>query len=200
MEPSSGLVRLLAMARQRVATARRLDTVDGAWPYQSAPGLSLVDAPGRLEGGSFEEFYRQHGDTVRRAVALALGDADLGAEATDEALTRACERWAELEASGNPGGWVYRVAINWARSHQRRYRFRDRRPVPERAWLPVPGDPDLADALSRLSDDHRAAVVCRYYLDWSVEETALALDVPAGTVKSRLARALENLKQRLEDR
>jgi RNA polymerase sigma-70 factor (ECF subfamily) len=148
--------------------------------------------------GSFEDFYRRQGPVLRRAVCLAVGEADLGTEATDEAMTRACERWAEVSAYANPGGWAYRVALNWARSRQRRYRFRDRRSVPEEPWLPVPEDPDLAHALSKLKAEQRAVVVCRYYLDWSVDETATALGIPAGTVKSRLARALDTLKGHLE--
>ena len=58
-------------------------------------------------------------------------------------------------------------------------------------------DLDLQLAISELSDAHRSAVVCRYYLDWSVEETADALGVAPGTVKSRLSRALEQLESRL---
>jgi RNA polymerase sigma factor (sigma-70 family) len=71
--------------------------------------------------------------------------------------------------------------------------------VPERPVVAVPGDPDLATALSRLSVEHRSVVVCRFYLDWSVEETAAALGLPDGTVKSRLRRALDVLHRHLED-
>jgi RNA polymerase sigma-70 factor (ECF subfamily) len=41
--------------------------------------------------------------------------------------------------------------------------------------------------------------VCRYLLDWSEEDTAAALDIPTGTVKSRLSRALDQLAKHLED-
>jgi RNA polymerase sigma-70 factor (ECF subfamily) len=152
----------------------------------------LVDA--RLE-----EFYRRHAEPVRKALCLALGDADLGTEAADEAMARACERWPAIDDYANPVGWAYRVGLNWARSHQRRYRWRHVGAVPDRGVLSVPGDPDLADALGRLSLDHRAVVVCRFYLDWSVEETAAALGLPDGTVKSRLRRALDVLHRHLED-
>jgi RNA polymerase sigma factor (sigma-70 family) len=63
----------------------------------------------------------------------------------------------------------------------------------------VPGDPELTAALRRLTTEHRAVVVCRFYLDWSVDETAAALGIPAGTVKSRLARALSSLQRTLEN-
>ena len=146
-----------------------------------------------------EAFYRRHAEQVRQALCLALGDLDLGTEAADEAMARACERWSEIGEYDNPVGWAYRVGLNWARSHQRRYRWRHRGPVPDRPVMAVPGDPDLAEALARLSLDHRAVVVCRFYLDWSVEETAAALGLPDGTVKSRLRRALDVLHRSLED-
>ena len=146
-----------------------------------------------------EAFYRRHAEQVRQALCLALGDLDLGTEAADEAMARACERWSEIGEYDNPVGWAYRVGLNWARSHQRRYRWRHRGPVPDRPVMAVPGDPDLAEALARLSLDHRSVVVCRFYLDWSVEETAAALGLPDGTVKSRLRRALDVLHRQLED-
>jgi len=146
-----------------------------------------------------EAFYRRHAEQVRQALCLALGDLDLGTEAADEAMARACERWSEIGEYDNPVGWAYRVGLNWARSHQRRYRWRHRGPVPDRPVMAVPGDPDLAEALAQLSLDHRAVVVCRFYLDWSVEETAAALGLPDGTVKSRLRRALDVLHRQLED-
>lgn len=157
--------------------------------------------PGRDPGAPappFEVFYREHADGIRRALCLALGDADLGTESADEAMTRACERWDEICGYGNPSGWVYRVGLNWARSRLRRNRWRDRRPVPDRPVVAVPGDPELAAALAALTTEHRAVVVCRYFLDWSVADTAAALDVAEGTVKSRLARALDVLHHRLE--
>ena len=59
-------------------------------------------------------------------------------------------------------------------------------------------DTDLSEALAQLSEDHRAVVVLRYFLDWSVEQTADALEVSPGTVKSRLSRALDHLERRLD--
>ena len=56
----------------------------------------------------------------------------------------------------------------------------------------------VAKALAKLSDNHRAIVVGRYYLDWSEAELAAAFDLAPGTVKSRLSRALTNLQQHLE--
>jgi RNA polymerase sigma-70 factor (ECF subfamily) len=131
-------------------------------------------------------------------LCLALGDVDLGTEASDEAMARACARWGEVAAYANPEGWTYRVGLNWARSRQRRRRWRDLRPVPDRAVPEVPHDHDLTVALGRLTVEQRAVVVCRYLLDWSVDDTAACLRIPVGTVKSRLARALHRLARHLE--
>jgi RNA polymerase sigma factor (sigma-70 family) len=147
---------------------------------------------------AFEAYYRTEHDGLRRALCLAVGDSELGEEAADEAMTRTCERWDEVRRYQNPVGWSYRVGVNWARSRQRRSGRIDRRMAPERAIPSVPGDPDLARALARLTTDHRAIVVCRFLLDWSVEQTADALGIAPGTVKSRLARALTSLQRDLE--
>ena len=56
---------------------------------------------------------------------------------------------------------------------------------------------DLERALRALPLDQRAVVVLRYYLDWSQEDVAAALDIPVGTVKSRIHRALKKLEQEM---
>ena len=56
----------------------------------------------------------------------------------------------------------------------------------------------LLAAVERLSDDHRDAIACRFFLDLTEDETAAALRVRRGTVKSRLSRALERLREELE--
>lgn len=171
----------------------------------SVPGADVIsirpDVQLHERAGDFSLFYRAHRDSIAKALTLTLGDAQLASEATDEAMTRAVQRWAKVSDYGNPQGWVYRVGLNWARSWLRRRRRERDRPVqftPDTASLDV-RDLALADALEHLTFDHRVVVVCRFFLDWSVADTALALDVPEGTVKSRLTRALANLRTHLGD-
>lgn len=147
----------------------------------------------------FDRFYADHVDRLRRAIAVTLGDGDLAAEATDEAMARALERWGQVGRYANPAGWVYRVAVNYATSRRRRIKRRVlRAETPDRAEWMVDRDLELAQALGRLSDDHRAVVVLRFQLDWTIDQIAAALDVPAGTIKSRLSRALGELRRGLE--
>lgn len=136
----------------------------------------------------FAAFYGACRTEVARALILAIGDRDLGSEAADEAFARALERWADVKDYENPEGWVLRVGLNWAKSRLRR------RSVPTSLLddghhvdeLP---EPELLEAVEQLSFDHRSVVVARFFLDWSIQHTAEALDLPEGTVKSRQVRA-----------
>jgi RNA polymerase sigma factor (sigma-70 family) len=146
----------------------------------------------------FDEFYASARPSIARAIALALGDVDLATEATDEAMARAYERWATVSRLDRPEGWVYRVAMNWALSVLRRRRRSDHRLYdPSETTLAI-ADPDLHAAIAGLDVHHRSVVVCRHLLGWSVSETAAALKVREGTVKSRLSRATRILQTRLD--
>lgn len=142
----------------------------------------------------FDRFYRAHRDRLCRALDLTIRDSDLATEAIDEAMTRAAQRWDVIGAYDSPEGWVYRVALNWARSV-----FRRRRPLPwrgEALWDTLP-DPDVSQAVAALPIKLRSVVVARYFLDWSVPQISEGLEVPEGTVKSRLHRALARLESDL---
>ncbi|GIJ72300.1 RNA polymerase sigma factor [Virgisporangium ochraceum] len=150
----------------------------------------------------FEAFYRAEVDKVYRALAVTLGDRDLAREAADEAMARAFARWAKVRAHDNPGGWVFRVGLNWATSWWRK--VRRERPL---LWDRVstsgaypPTDPVGVAALAALQAQpraFRAVVVCRVLLGLSTVETAAVLGVAEGTVKSRLARALAGMREAL---
>jgi len=143
----------------------------------------------------FDGFHRAHRDRLYRALVLATRDPDTASEAVDEAMARAAERWNVIASYDCPEGWVYRVALNWARSVFRRRL----RPVPADAdltWDALP-DPDVSRAVERLPYKFRVVVVARYYLDWSMDQIAEGLEVPVGTVKSRLHRAHTLLKREL---
>lgn len=148
---------------------------------------------------AFSSFYDGHRNRIASALALTVRSASLGAEAADEALARAYADWGRVSVMANPAGWVYRVGLNWATSLLRRRRreelgvdlaavARDDQRV----------DVDLERALAGLSVDHRAVVVARHLLGFSTADTAAALEIAEGTVKSRLARALDHLRSELE--
>ena len=127
---------------------------------------------------SFESFWAAHRDRIGRAIAMTIGDAQLAADAVDEAMARAYQRWPQVAAMANPTAWVYRVGLNWSRSLGKRLR---RQPP---MWLATPGashdepaaEPAIDVALAALPVGQRAVVICRLLLGLS------AITVPWGTL------------------
>ncbi|MGB0112332.1 MAG: sigma factor-like helix-turn-helix DNA-binding protein [Ilumatobacteraceae bacterium] len=144
----------------------------------------------------FDEFYGPTRQSVGRALAVTLRDVDLATDSVDEALVRAYQRWEQVGRLDNPAGWVYRVGLNHARSRLRRLLRRVPAPATESVEFTV-ADPAIDDAIAELSHDHRAVVVCRLLLGWSEAQTADALAIRPGTVKSRLHRATNQLERSL---
>lgn len=160
---------------------------------ESADATVVVEVAGALRP-NFVEFYRDERVSITRAVALSIGDTALAAEAVDEAMTRAYARWNHVQLD-NPAGWVFRVALNWSRTMLQR-RIRPPRVPGDLGTVaePAVGEPAVLAALRELPLEQRAVVVCRHLLGWSEAETATALGIRRGTVKSRLSRALHSLQ------
>lgn len=148
----------------------------------------------------FEAFYGRERDPLVRALTFATGDPAAASDAVDEAMARAYQRWARVSTYDNPAGWVYRVALNHSRSVFRKLGRVRVGAVPDRSVAPsqLP-DEALWRAVDRLPEAQRDAVVLRFLLDWNNAEIAQALDVPEGTIKSRVSRGLAALRERLDD-
>jgi len=163
---------------------------------------ALAVAVGQREDRTFTEFYEDSILDLTRALTATLGDVQLAQDAAQEAMARACVKWDTIRHYDNAGGWCYRVGRNWATS---RWRKRRREVLDDRIIdLGSTSDPDrsedhrLAAALRKLPIEQREVVVLRLVQDWSIAETAQALDIPPGTVQSRYSRALQRLRQILE--
>lgn len=148
-----------------------------------------------LRYNDFDAFYAACWDDVYRPLAVTLRDSELAREAVDEAMARAFARWRQVRTYRNQPGWVYRVGLNWAISQKRRTSKEVQGDeAVDRTFVASLPDADLQNALAHLDVSHRAVVVLRYLMDWSVEDVAATLNIPEGTVKSRLKRALEKLR------
>lgn len=136
---------------------------------------------------------------------LVLGGRDAAEDAAQEALVRA---WRDLPSLKDPDrfdAWLYRVLIRACQDQRRReargsdnptHRDRPAHSVPDHAGAVV--DRDAIEAgLRRLTDDQRTVIVLRYYLQLSHPEIAHAAQIPVGTVKSRINRALNALQAAL---
>lgn len=143
------------------------------------------------------------------AFALRLsGDRDRAEEAVAEALLRAWQHPEAVDgARGSARAWLFTVVRNYLTDGWRRDAARPRTAGPEPlAGIARPDEVEravetwaLADAMRLLSNEHRQVLYHSSYLGHSVEETAAALGIPAGTVKSRTYYALRALRSALEE-
>lgn len=194
MEPDRGARRVPDVT----AVPGEPELLPAVFDLESRLDITLSDEDVRAE---FHEFYVVARDRVGRALALTLHDHDLASDAVDEAMVRAFQRWDKVRSMDNPAGWVYRVGLNVARSRVRRVARKlanaARTATPAVASNAAPVEPAVFAALAELSVDQRSVVVCRLFLDWSEADTAAALGIRPGTVKSRLSRALTQLETTL---
>jgi RNA polymerase sigma-70 factor (ECF subfamily) len=154
------------------------------------------------EGDDFDVFCAREHARLVGAIGLYCGDALLAEDVAQEALVRACLRWSTVRALEFPAGWVYRVAVNLANSHFRRQAVR-RRLERRTSASGEHRDPDMPDVvavrevLAALKPRARTAVVLRYYLDYSVAQTAAAMGIPQNTVKTLVRRGLAQMNDAL---
>jgi RNA polymerase sigma-70 factor (sigma-E family) len=144
---------------------------------------------------------RHYAELVRLAFALT-GDWSLAEELAQETFVRAWRSWTNLRNQQSAPAYLRTTVVNLARTSLRR-RLKEAREVqeagaardPELPELTGPGTRvDVLRALASLPQRKRECVVLRYYLDLSEAQTAQALGVSVGTVKSQTARALQQLR------
>ena len=148
-----------------------------------------------------------HVSRLDSAARLILRDHDLARDAVQEGFIRA---WRSLPALREPDafdGWirtlVTRACLDVVRRRGRRaieveLTSVDAPAIPDRAMAFA--DRELLDSvLRRLPPDHRAVVVLHYYLDLTLPDVAATIGIPLGTAKSRLNRALSQLRSELAE-
>ena len=159
-----------------------------------------------------------YGDLVRTYQGLAfraaclVGSPDEAEDAVQEAFVKAYRALPSFHRGWPFQPWLLRIVTNEARNQRRaggrrtamalrviEDRPRDTAPSPEAALLVRERREVLAAAIGRLRDEDRLVVTCRYLLELSEAETAQTLGLPAGTVKSRLARSLVRLRVELAE-
>ena len=161
------------------------------------PDVVLEAAPTMLSAPeTFDELYTREYEPMLRIAYLLVLDRELALDVTHDAFARVYERWSRLD---RPGGYLRTAVVNSARDSVRRRHYRRSRQhivdFDAGGADPAGEQPDyLLDALSRLHPRRRAAIVLRYYLDASEAESAEALGVRPGTVKSLLSRGLADLR------
>ena len=153
---------------------------------------SVLDStPGQL-GALFEDRFA----SMVRLATLLTGSVHTAEEVVMDAFTRLAGRLDEID---EPAAYLRTSVVNGTRSHHRRQATVRRQPTPRPQVVHDPEVEVLWQRLDVLRPDERACVVLRYYLDLPLAEIATQLDLPLGTVKSHVHRALAQLRELLSD-
>jgi RNA polymerase sigma-70 factor, ECF subfamily len=172
----------------------------------------LVARAKRGERDAYEEIVRRHQSIAFRTAWLITGSAADAEEATQDAFVKAHRALGRFRDGAPLRPWLLAIVANEARNRVRAAGRRERLtlrvaeerrpgdavPSPEAALLDYERRDELLAAVAELPQPDREAIACRYLLDLSEAETAAALDIARGTVKSRLSRALGRLRERME--
>lgn len=178
---------------------------------------SDVDLVKRTKNGdirAFEKLFLSYQKRVYNLVYRMIGNEADAADLTQETFIRAYQNMASLRNAEAFATWLFRIAVNLCKNHRRAEKiscdslenlFDENEEAaieamaenPEIAVEQDERDSLIREALSALSDEHRAVVVLHHLEGMPLGEIAKLLNCQVGTVKSRLARAREELKRRL---
>jgi RNA polymerase sigma-70 factor (ECF subfamily) len=164
---------------------------------------ALVRAAQRGSAEAFDELFTRHWPAAHRAAYLVLHDAAAAEDVAQEAFLSALRALERFDRRRPFAPWLHRIVVNRAIDHARSRALR--REVradasPEHEPPPTGEDPhgDVLATLGALAPEQRAVVVLRHLLGYSPGEIARMLDLPRGTVNSRLRRGLDTLGRHLE--
>jgi RNA polymerase sigma-70 factor (ECF subfamily) len=144
-----------------------------------------------------ERLFREHWPRAYRAAHLVTGDAAAAEDIAQEAFLAAVRNLDRFDRRRPFGPWLHRIVVNraidWTRARKLRAEvelgdYLPASPVPER-------DGTALARIAELPAEHRAVVVLRYVLEYTPGEIAELLDLPRGTVNSRLRRGLDRMKE-----
>ena len=150
---------------------------------------------------AIERIYRAHWPMAHRTAYLVVHDAAAAEDIAQEAFIAALRALGRFDRRRPFGPWLHRIVVNrsidWGRRRARASGGRDE--VPRRPHLPTSASTTRSStALRELPPDQRAIVVLRHLLEYTPGEIARMLDLPRGTVNSRLRRGLDRVRTALE--
>jgi RNA polymerase sigma-70 factor, ECF subfamily len=172
----------------------------------------IVQRAQRGDVHAYEELVQRYTQMAFRSAYLVTGSAAEAEDAAQDAFVKAYQALPRFRTGSSFRPWLLRIVGNEARNRRRAAGRRAtlelrlaeglRRgggaPSPEAEAEAAEERQALLSALNGMVEQDREVIGCRYLLQLSVEETAAALAVPEGTVKSRLARALGRLRESME--
>ena len=162
---------------------------------------ALVRDAQRGSAVALEQLFRLHWPRAYRAALVVVGDAAAAEDIAQESFLAAVRALDRFDRRRPFGPWLHRIVVNraidWARARSLRREIGvDGLAEPAALERDGGGHADeLAAALASLGVEQRAVIVLRYLLDYTPGEIAELLDLPRGTVNSRLRRGLDRLAE-----
>ena len=147
-----------------------------------------------------EALFAAHWPRAHRAAYLVLHDAALAEDIAQESFLAAIRSLDRFDRRRPFGPWLHRIVVNRAIDAARARSLRGETELTEHATDAEehePPDRELLAALARLPPDQRAVIVLRHLLGYTPGEIARTLDLPRGTVNSRLRRGLDTMRGEL---
>jgi RNA polymerase sigma-70 factor (ECF subfamily) len=157
------------------------------------------------EVSDLEALFRRHWPLAYRAAYLVVHDSAAAEDIAQEAFLAAVRNLDRFDRRRPFAPWLHRIVVNRAIDWSRARALRGEAGGDALAGVPAPapgrsGLPErMLDAIRDLSPEHRAVIVLRYLLEYTPGEIGRLLDLPRGTVNSRLRRALDALGGLLEE-
>jgi RNA polymerase sigma-70 factor (ECF subfamily) len=161
---------------------------------------ALIRGAQRGSASDLEALFRAHWDRAYRAAYLVVHDAAAAEDIAQEAFIAAVRALDRFDRRRPFGPWLHRIVVNRAIDVARARALRAESPLDESLAAPAGVgslDGTVIAALHALPPDQRAVVVLRHLLEYTPGEIAELLDLPRGTVNSRLRRGLDAMKERL---
>ena len=169
----------------------------------------LVTRAQNGDRNAFSELVRIHAYGVMNVVYRMCGDMHIAEDAAQETFIQAWLRFSSYQQKSSLRNWLYRIAVNTAIDMLRKDKrilpnavedlhLTDDQAGPEALFLTGERTDLVQGAISTLPDASRAVLILREYEGFSYKEIADSLDIPVGTVMSRLNYARKLLKEKLE--
>src|SRR5687768_15242184 len=170
--------------------------------FERADDRELVGAARSGSRDALEVLFRRHWPRMHRLAFLVCHDAAAAEDIAQEAFLSAVRALDRFDRRRPFAPWLSRIVVNraidWTRSRTlRREDFSDL-PLAAAAQAESGLDDDVVAALKRLPPDQRAVVVLRHLLGYTPREIGRMLDLPTGTVNSRMRRGLNALEGDME--
>jgi len=163
---------------------------------------ALVRAAQAGSKEDLEELFRRHWPRAYRAAYFVVFDSAAAEDIAQEGFLSALRALERFDGRRPFAPWLHRIVVNraidWARTRALRQEL-DIEPLATQAEPQLERDDALAAAIAALGPERRAVVVLRHVLGYTPGEIARMLDLPRGTVNSRLRRALDELAKELRD-